>query len=91
VGCIAPVATFAPAATVANAIRLQGIDEATERHRYAERQLRAMQETVDELARTKANKADAITAVAVSAELQEVQGRTAEAVQVRGRNMHACV
>jgi hypothetical protein len=62
---------------------MQGIDDATERHRHAERQLAAMQKSIEELILTKADKADIATASKMKAGLLEIQQQAMDAVRVR--------
>lgn len=62
---------------------LQGIDEATERNRHADRQLGAMQLSIEELIRTKADKGDIATASKLKSGLIEIQQKSADAVRVR--------
>ena len=62
---------------------MQGIEDATERHRHAERQLAAMQQSVEELILTKADKGDIATASKLKAGLINIQQKAADAVRVR--------
>lgn len=64
---------------------MQGIDDATERHRHAERQLGAMQESIEELILTKADKGDIATASKLKAGLVDIQEKAANAVKVKFR------
>lgn len=62
---------------------MQGIADATERHRHAERQLGAMQASIEQLILTKADKGDIATATKLKAGLAHIQQKAADAVRVQ--------